>query len=295
MPEWNSREKAVTVWSVDSKTANASYEEDDIRSRVKIYVDKYFSNSSLEAGLHTFNIIYWVPFTAGGSGGYYYTNITTANISFEVYPTDITMLVSPGERKLISLAGDAHTFIIRNLGNESVFIKIEKQGDYKNYITSIPIYQFQAFQQEEYIALSPNERRFVDFYTNLPFDVKSGSYKILISFIDRDTNTTKTASINLLVGTGSSLDKLSKILLYPVYFSPHYNFTITKDGIFVKGLSEISFPIGWLLLILAFVVPFVFVSNVVSLRRKDVEKYKTLIIIVVGVLICLAFVIFVVV
>jgi hypothetical protein len=283
LPEWSSRDKSATNWYVDATTKGVSYEEDDVNSKINFVVDTTHSSSSLDEGLHNFEVIYYIPIITGGGGGGGGGGAVPQpqpNVSFEIFPTEITILANPGESKLITPYGSEHTFSIKNLGINPIFIKIEKSGDYKDFISTTAITQYQIYyQQPEYIAIDPGKEKFVDFYTNIPLDAKSGSYQIIINFVDRDSKVYQTAKINLLVGGPVAvLGKIEKILFYPLSFSPNYNFTISKEGIYLKGLNEVSFPIGWLLIILSLAIPYFITSYILRIRgRKIKNKYKVLI------------------
>jgi hypothetical protein len=280
LPDWNRRDKTATNWFVDGTTKNITYEEIDSLGIVRFYVDVYHSNSSLDEGDHTFTITYYIPTVysgggGGGGGGY----VPQTNISFEVFPTEITILTSPGESKLIAPYGSSHTFSIKNLGINPIFISVEVLGDYKNYISLTNIAQFQIYQQPQYISVEPGKEVYVDFYTNVPLDAKSGSYQIIINFVERDSKVYKTVKINLLVGGPASiLGKVSKILFYPINFSPNNTFKINKDGIYVRGMSEVSVPVGWLIVVSSLSIPYFITSHILKIRGGRINnKYKALI------------------
>jgi hypothetical protein len=247
--------------------------------KVRFYVDVYHSNSSLDLGDHTFTITYYIPtaYSGGGGGGGGY--IPQTNVSFEVFPTEITILTSPGESKLIAPYGSSHTFSIKNLGINPIFISVEVLGDYKNYVSMKAIATYQVYQQPQYISIDPGKEVYVDFYTNIPLDAKAGSYQIIINFVDRDSKVYKTTKINLLVGGPATIfGKMNKILFYPINFSPNYTFSITKDGIYVRGMSEVSVPIGWLIVILSLTIPYFITSHILKIRGRRINnKYKVLI------------------
>jgi hypothetical protein len=284
LPEWNNRDRTATNWYVDGTTRGVSYEEIESSSKIKFVVDTSHSSSSLDEGQHNFEVIYYIPFTAGGSGGGggggAIPQTPQPNVSFEIFPVEITILANPGEKKLIAPYGGENTFSIKNLGIDPIFIKIEKTGDYKDWVTTTAITQYQVYyQQPEYIAIDPGKEKFVDFYTNIPFDAKAGSYQIIINFVERDSKVYQTAKINLLVGGPIAiLGKLEKLLFYPLSFSPNYNFAITKEGIYIRGLKEMSIPIGWLIIILSLAVPYFVTSYILRIKGiKTKNKYKVFI------------------
>jgi len=295
LPEWSNRDRMATNWYVDGTTRGVGYEENDVSSEIKFVVNTSHSSSSLDEGQHNFEVIYYIPFTAGGSGGGgggggggAVPQAPQPNVSFEIFPVEITILANPGESKLIAPYGAEHTFSIKNLGIDPIFIKIEKLGDYKDWITTTAITQYQVYyQQPEYIAIDPGKEKFVDFYTDIPFDAKASSYQIIINFVDRDSQVYQTAKINLLVGGPAALlGKIEKILFYPLSFSPNYNFNITKEGIYLRGLREASFPIGWLIIILSLAIPYFITSYILRIRgRRIKDKYKVLIALVSSILV----------
>jgi hypothetical protein len=85
-------------------------------------------------------------------------------------------------------------------------------------------------------------------------------------------------------------------MFYSVNFSPENNFNITKEGIYAKGLNKVSIPIGWLLTLLAFIIPSLLTSYLIKLRggRKLKESYKKLIVYTVGFMGVVIFVLFLV-
>jgi parallel beta-helix repeat protein len=271
LPEFGSRDKLLTNWYVDGKTQNTTYSEDDIRENVIIFVDKYFGSSSLEEGLHTFNIIYWIPLAISGGGG---GTVIKSNVSFEVYPSSITKFADPGETKLIVATAEGYTFLIKNTGPNPIFIEIKIEGDYKDWVSLSNVEEMIAYQTPQYIKIEPGKTEGVKLYTKIPITASPGSYPITIVFMDRDSGIYKSATVNLIISpTTGIIYKLLQTayekLSYPIIFSTSATSPkITKEGIEIPARSDITIPIGWLLVILAYVITFYLIKAVVGYNKK---------------------------
>jgi len=307
LPDWDRRDKTATNWFVDGTTKNITYEEVDSLGKVRFYVDIYHSNSSLDAGDHTFTIIYYIPTVysgggggGGGGGGY----VPKVNISFDVAPLLISKFVEAGENKPIIATVEGYTFLIKNDGPNPIFINIRIEGDYKDWVTLTSISKMQVYQQPQYIVVDPGKTVGVKLYTNIPLNVEVGTYSVTVIFQDRDSGVYKTATINLVVSPAGTFYKyisgfasaIGKVVSYPIIFSPNNNFNITKDGIYMRGMSEVSVPIGWLFALLSFIIPSILTSNILRLRYSGrlKESYKRLVVYVVGIVGLLLFVVFLV-
>jgi len=64
----------------------------------------------------------------------------------------------------------------------------------------------------------------------------------------------------------------------------------------MRGMSEVSVPIGWLFALLSFIIPSILTSNILRLRYSGrlKESYKRLVVYVVGIVGLLLFVVFLV-
>jgi hypothetical protein len=222
--------------------------------------------------------------TSGGGGGY----IPSANVSFEVYPLDITKFAEAGEHKLLVSTAEGYTFLIKNTGPNAIYIGIRIEGDYKDWLSLSEIANFQVYQQPMYIEIKPGNTVGIKLYTNIPLDAKAGTYPITVIFQDRDSQVYQTAKVNLVINPAFGViyniiagvsDIVQKVALYPIDFSPENNFNITKEGIYVKSGNTVRVPIGWLLAILSFTVPSLILMKLLKARAKKLkESYKKLLV-----------------
>ncbi len=215
----------------------------------------------------------------GGGGGGGKTIIINPNVSFEITPTFISKFAEPGESKPIIATVEGYTFLIKNTGPEPIFIEVRIEGDYKDWVSIGGFAQMLTYQIPQYISIDPGKTEGVKLYTKIPITAKTGTYQITIIFMDRDSKIYKSATINLVVSPINIIytrlqliyDKIS----YPIIFSTSATTPqITKEGIVIPARSNVTIPIGWLIVILAYVITFYLIKAIVGYRRRDLEVKK---------------------
>jgi len=184
----------------------------------------------------------------GGGGALPPMQIVQENISMEVTPETLVVIMKPGERRLLKSFVSEHTFTIINKDTVPLYIMIEPRGAF-DYVVEYP---------KDTIVVNPGEAYGVDIYGTLPLDQK----EITVPFRIVETNTGNeyTMLVTMKASTSSLLvigEKLLEKMSFPLKFSSEAEKPqFTREEIIIPSKKDLEIPIGWAIIIGGFVVAY---------------------------------------